>query len=288
VNEKKTQPTYKRQRFLLALIQQLASGITSTDLQKLVFLHTMENNVDFYEFIPYKFGAYSFQLAEDVDILRRDGYLSEDVMHIKAIGDYPKGPFLRVADERGDRLIRKVYREYPYYAINSEITGRLFDKEEAERFNKEKQKYIITDKVLFTIGYEGLSIEAFINALINNGIQLLCDVRKNPLSRKFGFSKGKLEHITKTVNIKYANIPELGIDIDKRSSLCSAADYQNLFRGYTDTLPMLKKYLDWLYSQLSSSYRIALMCYEKNAIMCHRHIIADHMVNNYGIRSIEL
>ena len=47
-------------------------------------------------------------------------------------------------------------------------------------------------------------------------IGLLCDVRKNPLSRKFGFSKKKLKHITETVGIKYVHIPELGIESDKR------------------------------------------------------------------------
>ncbi|MDR0827629.1 MAG: hypothetical protein LBN33_07110, partial [Desulfovibrio sp.] len=109
------QPTYKRQRFLLTFIRKLQSGVTSTDLQKLVFLYTMQENSAFYEFIPYKYGSYSFQLAEDVGILRRDGYLTNENSRIQAVGDchqyfvqYP------VVSERGDRLIRKAYREYPY------------------------------------------------------------------------------------------------------------------------------------------------------------------------------
>jgi len=282
------QPTYKRQRFLLAFIRQLQTSITSTDLQKLVFLYTMEKNSNFYEFIPYKFGAYSFQLAEDVDILLKSGYLSADNTRVQAIGNYPKESFLQIATERGDKLIRKVYREYPYYAINSEITDRLFYKNEAEQLKSEKQKYIKTAQMLFTIGYEGTSIEAFINTLIHNGIQLLCDVRKNPLSRKFGFSKGKLKHITETVSIKYIHIPEVGIDSDKRSSLVSAEDYQNLFKSYEKTLPNLKPYLEQLYSLLCSNNRIALMCYEKEASMCHRHILSDYIVNNYKITSKDL
>lgn len=283
-----TQPTYKRQRFLLAFVRQLHTSVTSTDLQKLVFLYTMKNNSDFYEFIPYKFGAYSFQLAEDVDILLRDGYLSANNARVQAIGDYSKESFFQIATERGDRLIRKVYREYPYYAINSEITDRLFYKKEAELFRSEKQKYTKITQMLFTIGYEGTSIEAFINTLIHNGIQLLCDVRKNPLSRKFGFSKGKLKHITETVSIKYIHIPEVGIDSDKRSSLVNAEDYRYLFKSYEKTLPNLKPYLEQLYLQLRSNNRIALMCYEKDASMCHRHIISNYIVNNYKIISRDL
>lgn len=55
MSEINNQPTYKRQRFLLAFIRQLHEGVTATDLQKLVFLHTMKEGSDFYEFIPYKF-----------------------------------------------------------------------------------------------------------------------------------------------------------------------------------------------------------------------------------------
>jgi uncharacterized protein (DUF488 family) len=217
-----SQPTYKRQRFLLAFIRQLRDGVTSTDLQKLVFLYAMEEGSELYEFIPYKFGCYSFQLAEDIDILRRDGYLSTEGSRITANGDYQYEELFNIEDERGDRLIRKTYREYPYYAINSEITSRLFSDTEAERFRNERQNYAQTSQVLFTLGYEGKSIEAFINALIQHDIRLLCDVRKNPLSRKFGFSKRKLDHITDTIGIRYIHIPDLGIESVKRSSLETA------------------------------------------------------------------
>lgn len=124
------QPTYKRQRFLLAFIRQLQS-VTSTDLQKLVFLHTMKEGSDFYEFIPYKFGSYSFQLAEDLDILYKDRYLTIESTfestRIKAIGEYPKEQSFQITAERGNNLIRNAYRDYPYYAIKSEIIDlRIF------------------------------------------------------------------------------------------------------------------------------------------------------------------
>ena len=118
------QPTYKRQRFLLAFMRQLNRGVSSTDLQKLVFLHTMENNTGFYEFIPYKFGAYSFQLAEDVDILCKDGYLSGKNKRVKPAGEYSQSRLFNIAVERGNNLIRKAYREYPYYTINSDMDDR--------------------------------------------------------------------------------------------------------------------------------------------------------------------
>lgn len=286
------QPTYKRQRFLLSFVRQLNSGVTATDLQKLVFLHTMAGDSGYYEFVPYKFGSYSFQLKEDLDILQRDSFITLDYVQestrIKAVGDYPKEASFRIATERGNALIRRAYREYPYYSINSEITSRLFRGEELEQFNRSKQAYAKTEQVLFTIGYEGKSIEAFINILIQNDVRLLCDVRKNPLSRKFGFSKGKLEHITQTVGIKYIHVPDLGIESDKRNSLETPDDYKSLFADYEKTLPSRRASLDVVYALLQQHSRIALMCFELEPEMCHRHVIRDNIVRTRRVRSVDM
>lgn len=282
------QPTYKRQRFLLSFIRQLKNGATMTDTQKLVFLCVMENNYDFYEFIPYKYGPYSFQLAEDVDILRRDGFLISSTSRIQAVGDYQCEMPFPIASERGDNLIRKAYREYSYYAINSEILERLFERREVLHFHQIKTEYVQGETELFTIGYEGKSLEAFTNTLIQNNIRLLCDVRRNPLSRKFGFSKTKLEHVIKNVGIQYVHVPELGIESEKRSSLDTAEDYEMLFADYAKTLPTLTTYLEYVHSLLLSYNRIALMCYEKEPQMCHRHVIRDNLVQMYGMRSKDL
>ena len=282
------QPTYMRQRFLLSFISQLNDGVTATDLQKLVFLHTMTGDSDYYAFIPYKFGAYSFQLKEDVDILLRDGFVNMDNTRIRVNGNTPKAASFRIAPERGNVLVRRAYKEYPYYAINSEIAEKLFSGKELERFNKERQIYTQTGQILFTIGYEGKSIEAFINSLIQNDIRLLCDVRKNPLSRKFGFSKGKLEHITQTVGIRYVHIPGLGIESDKRCSLETSEDYKRLFEDYEKTLPRRKAFLEDVYTLLRTNIRIALMCFERDPLMCHRHVVKDYIVGTHHVKSVDI
>ena len=282
------QPTYKRQRFLLAFIRHLRDHVTITELQKLVFLHSMAEGLDLYEFTPYKFGPYSFQIAEDIDILRRDGYLTADASTIQAVEGYSIETVFRTIHERGDDLIRKAYREYPFYALNSEIINRLFQDKEAERFIQNRERYKQTGQVLFTIGYEGKSIERFMNILIQNDVRLLCDVRKNPLSRKFGFSRGKLKHIAENVGIRYVHVPDLGIDSSKRSSLDSVEDYQSLFRDYARSLSTLEPQLESLYSLLCSNTRIALMCFEREPEMCHRHVIRDYLTTLHTMRSVDL
>jgi uncharacterized protein (DUF488 family) len=116
----------------------------------------------------------------------------------------------------------------------------------------------------------------------------LCDVRKNPLSRKFGFSKNKLKHITQTIGIEYVHFPDLGIESDKRDSLETIEDYKRLFDDYAKTLPSRSLLLEQVYALLRSNVRIALMCYEREPEMCHRHVIRDYIAKTHKITSIDL
>lgn len=282
MDDGKKQPVYKRQRFLLDFIRQLNGGASATDIQKLVFLYSQENDSGYYGFIPYKYGPYSFQLAEDIEILRRDNFITYCSPTFYAEGEYSIVSLFTPPIERGDPLIKKVYKEYPYYAINSEILGRLFSKQEIKRFSDEKLSLQKSMQLLFTIGYEGKSLESLINTLIQNDIRLLCDVRKNPLSRKFGFSKSKLEHVLETIGIKYIHVPEVGIDSDKRTSLNTPDDYDMLFADYRDNMYKIKKDLDSIADLLKKYNRIALMCYEEDPRTCHRHIIRDYLIEKHG------
>jgi uncharacterized protein (DUF488 family) len=288
MGENGKQPTYKRQRFLLSFIQQISGTITSTDLQKLVFLNEANEASEHYEFIPYKYGSYSFQLTEDLDILRRDGYIVFNSSRITATSNSVSNNLYSITGERGDTLIKKVYREHPYYAINSEILSRLFDLNEINQYKQVKESFHKEEQVLFTIGYEGKSIEAFVNLLIKNDVRLLCDVRKNPLSRKFGFSKNKLKHIIETVGLSYMHIPDLGIESNKRTCLETKEDYLRLFKGYERELADHSVQLESLFSLLRTNKRIALMCYEKDPDMCHRHVIRDYLIDTHAAESVDL
>lgn len=289
----KSLPTYKRQRLLLAMAQELNEPVSATDFQKIMFLYMMRTGRNDYEFVPYRFGPYSFQLAQDFETLRRTGFLSDVTHRIKPIQHIPEseavitGP---LPSERGDDLKRRAYRACPYYTVNSEIIPRLFVDcpEEKEQLFLERERLKQNEKVLFTIGYEGRSIESFYNVLIENDVHVLCDVRKNAYSRKFGFSKEELKQVTPVLKIKYTVFPELGIESEKRQSLDTIEDYNNLFLSYKETLPDRAIELNRLYRVFQEEGRIALMCFEKEPQMCHRHIIRDYLCEKYPIRSIDL
>ncbi|MDR1538667.1 MAG: DUF488 domain-containing protein [Clostridiales bacterium] len=182
------QPAYMRQRFLLSIASRLKGKVSATDMQKAVFLYEQKSSDGFYGFVPYRFGAYSFQLAQDVEILRGGGYLTDKN---KLSQEYSPAVYVDaelITELRGDALIKYAYEQHPYYAINSTITKRIFGSADIASIQAEK-KLLADNETLFSIGYEGKSIEQFANALLLNSIKLLCDVRRNPVSRNSAFLK---------------------------------------------------------------------------------------------------
>lgn len=63
---------------------------------------------------------------------------------------------------------------------------------------------------LFTIGYEGASVDQLIETLQNVGVRVLADVRELPLSRKKGLSKNGLASRLTEVGIEHRHFKQLG------------------------------------------------------------------------------
>ena len=141
--------------------------------------------------------------------------------------------------------------------------------------NVKKSVYHNASSCVFTIGYEGSSIEDYINRLIKNDIHLVCDVRANPYSRKYGFSQRDLSVLLQKVGIEYTHIPQLGIVSDKRQELRTQEDYDALFAWYEkEVLPTKIDMLDKLKKLLTEYSRIAITCFEADVKQCHRGRIA--------------
>jgi uncharacterized protein (DUF488 family) len=124
-----------------------------------------------------------------------------------------------------------------------------------------------------TIGYEGLAIDDFILRLIDYKINYLVDVRRNPISRKKGFSKTKLSERLHQFEIHYLHCPELGIDSSLRKDLRTQEDRDRLFTDHY--IPALKKNTPesiWHIINLASGRdnRVALCCFENDCQQCHR------------------
>ncbi|MFW0860445.1 MAG: DUF488 family protein [Dehalococcoidia bacterium] len=179
-------------------------------------------------------------------------------------------------DLRGKALLRQAYLNYPAFTCRSEILSETLSPVEIAYVRRSWN----TDHspCLFTIGYEGLTIDAYLNRLICSNIKAMVDVRSNPHSMKHDFRKNKLRQHLETVGIKYYHIPELGIPSDRRQSLDSPRAYQRLFREYENhVLPTQTQAIRRLFELFSQCQRVALTCFEADYRYCHRHKIAEYM-----------
>jgi uncharacterized protein (DUF488 family) len=134
-----------------------------------------------------------------------------------------------------------------------------------------------------TIGYEGKTLEGYLNQLLQDGVTLLCDVRRNPLSRKYGFSKSTLAKGCEGVGITYEHLPELGIASDERRDLVTQADRDKLFASYErKVLPGSQAALQRIRDWVRDGRRVALTCFERLPEQCHRHCVADALESHFG------
>lgn len=288
---------YERQRLLLALANALEGAAASTDFQKLLFLYTKEWETEpSYDFVPYQFGSFSFSSYADKRRLIERGLLEDDAQHwvLTETGRLAVRRERSLAERtrrfatqhllRGDALIAEVYRRYPYYATRSKIAERVLPKA-ADRAPIAAAQPVSRGPGLTTIGYEGRSLEAYLNLLLKDSVTILCDVRRNPLSRKYGFAKSTLNKACEGVGIRYEHLPELGIASAERKELKTQADYDALFAEYErKSLPQqgasLKTISGWIQRE---GHRVALTCYEAEPCQCHRHCVAEALERLGGV-----
>lgn len=283
---------YYRRKILLALLEVLNREVAKTALQKYLFLVSAEQEQPAYEFVPYRYGCFSFQADADKRALTKYGYLEDQekwvlrdkqrYLHLILHAD--REAICHMVDRVGalshEELIRHVYRNHPYYAINSEIRHEMLDELEQEQVDSARP-VPRTSARLFTIGYEGQSLERYLNRLIEEKIGVLCDVRRNALSMKFGFSKRQLQGAVQKLGIVYVHMPELGIESSKRHELNTPEDYQALFEEYTrTTLAKSDDSLETIMNLIKKHQRVALTCFEADHESCHRGCVADALTRH--------
>lgn len=269
----------KNERALLYLISQTMC-LTRMKLVKIMFLASKERNL--YDFVPYQYGPFSFQLYQDMRHLEREGYLSQTEEEVKFTNrEFTKpDPFVRTSiDSCISRfgnypekdLVDYVYQTYPEMTIFSTIKRlKTYDRDETG---------------IVTIGYEGRNIDKFLSFLIEKKVGKLIDVRKNPFSMKYGYSKNQLAGALDKLGISYLHIPDLGIDSSKRQNLTDKG-YADLFRSYARELEGKEALLDNI-RLLAQTEKVALMCFEAKASDCHRGVIAQRF-RSEGLNVIDL
>lgn len=277
---------------MLSLLEIFENELEKIRLQKLLFLLSKRQDKQNYEFVPYKFGCYSFSANADLTAMVKKGLITETDSSFKKIDNSSYFDLLKPRDKKlineikdlyGDMnsnsLMKHTYINHPFWATKSIVAKDILSPKLYQRVENARPKNLET--TLFTIGYEGVSLEDYFLKLLKNDVKVLIDVRRNPLSMKFGFSKSLLQRYCNALDIEYIHFPEVGIHSNERQELNSQNDYDKLFEIYKqENLPKTLNTQNLIIDILEQKKRVALTCFEANICQCHRKHLAEAIISN--------
>jgi uncharacterized protein (DUF488 family) len=284
---------FSRQRAILRLIKNEGGTVERLRLVKLAFLMSREGTAPppaLYSFVPFKRGPFSFTLYHELATLGRIGWIEESGHNVilKEASDLETAfldrDFLTLIDDLTERyrststslLVQSVYREYPWFTLNSEA----IDKRTAIRPTAQNAFY--------TVGYEGWMVDALLDRLLRVGIKRLIDVRRNPIARRYGFHRVTLCRLCKDVGIDYAHFPSLGVPSAWRSDLSDDSSYERLFERYmNEIVPRQLTVIDEI-SRMVKEMPSALMCMEAQHDRCHRSRLSQVVSRQSSLPVTEL
>ncbi len=280
----------KRQRIVLSVLHRAGRPLAEDRLTRLAFLLNYETKVakmaTFYDFFPDVEGPTSLSLLHELALLAEKGYLSRENGDVSATDAGSEETWGRVgkrdaiqqairyvlgryADKGCEVLLQQLYERHPWFAMRSEQTdflpGSIPPPPEPP-------------PAIYTVGYEGISIDAFLNSILNSGLMAIIDVRANAVSRKYGFAKGTLRELLARIGVDYIHLPDLGIPAAMRNGLSGSGGYDDLLEHYEQSiLPGARTSMEKVREAMRER-PAALMCFEADASRCHRGRIAKALV----------
>lgn len=130
---------------------------------------------------------------------------------------------------------------------------------------------------VFTIGYEGASVEDLVASLALAGVQHVLDVREIAQSRRRGFSKNGLADALRAGGIEYSHSRQLGDPKPGREAARRGDfdQFKRIFEAHL-TLPETREALSDA-AALVQRAPTALLCFERNPQHCHRTLVAKRL-----------
>lgn len=126
-----------------------------------------------------------------------------------------------------------------------------------------------------TVGYEGTTVDRFLDALTAAGVETVVDVRAVASSRRPGFSKTKLAAHLAGAGIGYLHLRGLGTPADGRAASRAGRhdEMRDVFREHLAT-PEAHHDLVALAGLVETGRCVCLLCYEADPATCHRRLVA--------------
>lgn len=144
------------------------------------------------------------------------------------------------------------------------------------------------NKTIFTIGYQGKTLDTLIEILQENKINMLIDIRDSgKSSNKPEFNSEILKREFQKLKINYIHKPELGVIYQIRAPYIDGYISNDCFKGWYDWhLDNIDFNIEEFMKFLKDNGNCCLMCMEKfpkpNKVqkhLCHRNILTEKILN---------
>jgi uncharacterized protein (DUF488 family) len=142
---------------------------------------------------------------------------------------------------------------------------------------------------LATIGYESTTVARLVDALRDERVDSVVDVRAVANSRRPGFAKTRLSGHLAEAGIGYLHLRGLGTPAEGRAAARSGRYevLRDIFRGHLHT-PEAQHDLAILLELVTEGRRVCLLCLEANPEHCHRTLVAAEVEARVGVSPVHL
>jgi len=140
-----------------------------------------------------------------------------------------------------------------------------------------------------TVGYQGSTVPAVLDALGEARVELLVDIRAVASSRRPGFAKTALAANVATIGVEYLHLRGLGTPAEGRAAARAGkhAEMRKIFLSHLAT-EEAQAQLETLASLIREGRRVCLLCFEADAAHCHRTLVANALAKKLGVEIIHL
>jgi uncharacterized protein (DUF488 family) len=131
---------------------------------------------------------------------------------------------------------------------------------------------------LYTLGYEGVDVDSYVQTLKGAGVGIVADVRETPWSHKRSFCKNILSAELSKVGIEYVHVKSAGNPKENRRTAIDMADCLRRYKDFLRDNPAgVMDLLRVLRMAAARNLSVCLTCFERDVHDCHRSILVDAM-----------
>jgi uncharacterized protein (DUF488 family) len=131
----------------------------------------------------------------------------------------------------------------------------------------------------YSLGYEGMSLDRYVDVLKDRGISVVIDVRETPWSYKRGFSKKPLAERLNSEGILYVHLKSAGNPSKNRKMGLPQQKVIALYKEHLEINPSCLSEILHLITETSHIGGVCLLCFEQKPHECDRKVILDKLAD---------